>query len=113
MSFHHSSSDLPPISFFQPQIYRADGDTVLLPPGEFELTYNRGPEYKTIQKKVFCRCGQRQRNCDFSAAVGQSDGLLDFTAATITFTVPDVRTTTTRPKGCVPNTCSLRCRARD
>ena len=34
-----------PDFFFQPQIYRADGDTVLLPPGEFNLTSGRGPEY--------------------------------------------------------------------
>lgn len=43
---------LAPDFFFQPQIYRADGDTVLLPPGEFELTYNRGPEYKNLRKTV-------------------------------------------------------------
>lgn len=36
---------LAPDFFFQPQIYRADGDTVLLPPGELTLTSNRGPEY--------------------------------------------------------------------
>jgi len=43
---------LAPDFFFQPQIYRGDGDTVLLPPGKFELTYNRGPEYKTLRKQV-------------------------------------------------------------
>src|SRR5205823_8870547 len=37
---------LAPDLFFQPQIYRADGGTVLLPPGRFELTYGRGPEYR-------------------------------------------------------------------
>ncbi|MEO2026934.1 MAG: CehA/McbA family metallohydrolase [Fuerstiella sp.] len=36
---------LAPDFFFQPQIYRNDGDVVLLPPGEFELVSNRGPEY--------------------------------------------------------------------
>ncbi len=34
-----------PDFFFQPQIYRADGEHVLLPPGKYELTYSRGPEY--------------------------------------------------------------------
>ncbi len=43
---------LAPDFFFQPQIYRADGDTVLLPPGQFELTFNRGPEYKTLRQSV-------------------------------------------------------------
>lgn len=42
---------LAPDFFFQPQVYRADGDEVLLPPGTFELTYNRGPEYRTLKKE--------------------------------------------------------------
>lgn len=36
---------LAPDFFFQPQIYRADGETVLLPPGEFTVQTGRGPEY--------------------------------------------------------------------
>ena len=36
---------LAPDFFFQPQIYREDGDVVRLPPGEFEVTAGRGPEY--------------------------------------------------------------------
>ena len=43
---------LAPDFFFQPQIYRSDGDTVLLPPGEFALNFNRGPEYRTVTKQV-------------------------------------------------------------
>jgi hypothetical protein len=34
-----------PDFFFQPQIYRADGEHVLLPPGEYRVEYTRGPEY--------------------------------------------------------------------
>lgn len=41
-----------PDFFFQPQIYRADGDIVLLPPGEFILTSSRGPEYRRKQQRV-------------------------------------------------------------
>src|SRR5262249_35203967 len=37
---------LRPDFFFQQQIYRPDGGTVLLPPGELTMTYGRGPEYK-------------------------------------------------------------------
>ena len=36
---------LAPDFFFQPQIYRADGETILLPPGEFSVQTGRGPEY--------------------------------------------------------------------
>ncbi len=37
---------LAPDFFFQPQIYRQDGDVVLLPPGEFNVEFSRGPEYQ-------------------------------------------------------------------
>jgi hypothetical protein len=42
---------LAPDLFFQEQIYRNDGDVVLLPPGEFTMQYGRGPEYR-LQKKT-------------------------------------------------------------
>lgn len=38
--------------FFQQQIYRADGGTVLLPPGIFTVEYGRGPEYHVIMQKI-------------------------------------------------------------
>lgn len=41
-----------PDFFFQPQIYRADGTTVSLPPGEYELESSRGPEYLVRKQKV-------------------------------------------------------------
>jgi hypothetical protein len=37
---------LAPDFFFQDQIYRPSGSFVLLPPGEFTMTYGRGPEYR-------------------------------------------------------------------
>ena len=41
---------LAPDFAFQPQIYRADGESVLLPPGEYTVECTRGPEYrKTIR----------------------------------------------------------------
>lgn len=43
---------LAPDFFFQPQIYRKDGDVVLLPPGEFTLEASRGPEYRVLERKV-------------------------------------------------------------
>lgn len=41
-----------PDFFFQPQIYRADGEHVLLPPGNYNVQYTRGPEYHTQTKKI-------------------------------------------------------------
>jgi hypothetical protein len=42
---------LAPDFFFQKQIYRHDGETVLLPPGEFKVQYSRGPEYHALEKE--------------------------------------------------------------
>ncbi len=36
---------LAPDFFFHQQIYRHNGETVLLPPGKYDVTYTRGPEY--------------------------------------------------------------------
>lgn len=43
---------LAPDFFFQKQIYRHDGGTVLLPPGRFTMFYGRGPEYRWLQRDV-------------------------------------------------------------
>ena len=43
---------LAPDFFFQPQVYRADGETLRLPEGRYNVTYTGGPEYVT-QQKVF------------------------------------------------------------
>ena len=39
------SKRLAPDFFFQPQVYRADGASISLPPGDFSATVTRGPEY--------------------------------------------------------------------
>jgi EF hand len=43
---------LAPDFFFQDQVYRASGETVLLPPGELTMTYGRGPEYLLRERKI-------------------------------------------------------------
>src|SRR5882762_8621321 len=43
---------LAPDFYFQPQIYRRDGDVVLLPPGRFTMQYGRGPEYRQPRRDV-------------------------------------------------------------
>jgi hypothetical protein len=43
---------LTPDFFFQQQIYRPDGGTVLLAPGEYRMVYGRGPEYRQQQQKI-------------------------------------------------------------
>jgi hypothetical protein len=43
---------LAPDLFFHDQIYRANGESVLLPPGVYQVTYTRGPEYKIEQREI-------------------------------------------------------------
>ena len=43
---------LAPDLAFQPQIYRANGEFVLLPPGEYSVEYTRGPEYRKKSQKI-------------------------------------------------------------
>lgn len=42
---------LAPDFFFQPQIYRADGESVQLPAGYYTVEYNGGPEYRTHSRE--------------------------------------------------------------
>jgi hypothetical protein len=46
------SRRLAPDFFFHAQIYRADGETVALQPGDYTVTYTRGPEYLVLNKQI-------------------------------------------------------------
>jgi hypothetical protein len=43
---------LAPDLAFQPQIYRADGATIRLPAGDYDIEFTRGPEYLTERRKL-------------------------------------------------------------
>jgi hypothetical protein len=43
---------LAPDFFFHTQIYRGDGETVLLQPGKYRVSYSRGPEYLVLQREI-------------------------------------------------------------
>lgn len=47
-----AGKDTYPDFFFQPQVYRADGEHVYLPPGEYSVAYGRGPEYLSQEKQI-------------------------------------------------------------
>lgn len=64
---------LAPDFFFQPQVYRGDGDTLLLPTGRFELTYNRGPEYKTLRKQVTVTQDTKELSIDLQRWINPMD----------------------------------------
>ncbi len=43
---------LAPDFAFQPQVYRADGESLLLPPGTYTVEYTRGPEYRKKTRRM-------------------------------------------------------------
>lgn len=43
---------LAPDFFFHHQVYRHDGESVFLPPGDYDITVSRGPEYLPISRQV-------------------------------------------------------------
>lgn len=46
------SRRLAPDFFFHDQVYRADGETVRLPAGKYEVAYSRGPEYQLLKREI-------------------------------------------------------------
>ena len=43
---------LAPDFFFHHQVYRADGESVSLPPGNYTMTVTRGPEYLPLKRQI-------------------------------------------------------------
>jgi hypothetical protein len=54
-----------PDFFFQPQVYRADGEHVLLPPGKFSVHFTRGPEYILQEKELIVPKGKPDFQASF------------------------------------------------
>jgi hypothetical protein len=50
--YPNPSKRLAPDLFFQPQVYRASGETILLPEGTYTVTCSMGPEYQAQTKQV-------------------------------------------------------------
>ncbi len=50
--YPNPSKRLAPDLFFQPQVYRADGDKVLLPAGSYTVTCTMGPEFLAQTKRL-------------------------------------------------------------
>jgi hypothetical protein len=54
-----------PDFFFQPQIYRSDGEHVMLPPGKFNVTFTRGPEYVSQTQQITVPADVKTMNAAF------------------------------------------------
>ena len=46
------SKRLAPDFFFHDQIYRHSGESVILSPGKYNVSYSRGPEYRILNKQI-------------------------------------------------------------
>ncbi len=54
-----------PDFFFQPQIYRSDGEHVLLPPGKYDVSFTRGPEYIPQKITLVVPTGVKEYSANF------------------------------------------------
>ena len=54
-----------PDFFFQPQVYRSNGEHIQLPPGKFNVTITRGPEYILRKSQVVIPEGVRNYSLSF------------------------------------------------
>lgn len=54
-----------PDFFFQPQVYRSNGEHVQLPPGKYNVVYTRGPEYVTQQTELVVPEGVNEMTASF------------------------------------------------
>ncbi len=55
------SRRLEPDFFFHDQIYRHSGEFIVLPPGTYDVTYTRGPEYHILQRQITVPAAETHR----------------------------------------------------
>jgi hypothetical protein len=60
-----ASHDEYPDFFFQPQVYRSDGEHVELPPGKYNVTVTRGPEYLSQKMRLVVPTGVKSYDVTF------------------------------------------------
>lgn len=56
---------LAPDFFFHNQVYRAAGESIDLPPGEYDVTVSRGPEYHVLKRKLIVKPKPLRQRADF------------------------------------------------
>ncbi|MAG56149.1 MAG: hypothetical protein CMJ83_07655 [Planctomycetes bacterium] len=59
------SRRLAPDFFFHPQVYRTTGETLHLPPGEYDVRCGRGPEYRSAHVRLVVPEGVRSYRAAF------------------------------------------------
>jgi hypothetical protein len=56
---------LAPDFFFHAQVYRHSGEPILLPPGVYDVSYGRGPEYRNLNRKITVPAGRESHKESF------------------------------------------------
>lgn len=54
-----------PDFFFHPQVYRSSGEHVMLPPGKYNVSFTRGPEYEIQTRELVVQEGKNEINVSF------------------------------------------------
>lgn len=64
--FPNPARRLAPDFFFHDQVYRADGESVRLPAGEYSVRWSRGPEYLPEQREIVVPAGAESHGESFA-----------------------------------------------
>ena len=97
--------------FFHPQVYRADGEHVMLPPGSYTIDYG-------WDRSIEPECGSwrspapKRGRFRFNSSAGSTRRRWAGFRAITTYTPPAARTTSGPRRASIRKTCSGMCRAR-
>ena len=70
------SKRLAPDFFFHDQIYRHNGEAVILSPGKYNVVYSRGPEYQILNRQITVPDAKEHRETFRLVEMDQGDRLL-------------------------------------
>ena len=94
---------LAPDFFFHPQVYRADGESLALPPGSYTIEYGRGPEYRARKQNLEI-ADTSPRTLTFRLERWIDPAKMGWYSGDHTFTPPAARTMTGPLKASIPRT---------
>ena len=102
---------LAPDFAFQPQVYRADGETLRLPEGEYAVEFTRGPEYLTEHQKLEVR--RKEQTATFQLHRWIDPSKLGWWSGDHHIHAAGCAHYTRPPKGCSPPTWYRHCQGED
>ena len=96
-SMRSAEMDEYPDFFFQPQVYRGDGESISLPPGTYDVTYTRGPEYLSKTRRITIPEGVAEHRETFTLErwIHMANATITPQSRLLSSTIVPPRTTTT------------------